>query len=182
MGDLSNTAGLRLVASGPAIIPRPAPVSGRAGGDEFGLEYGGAPQPWDIDPSRYPSEMMLAPRVYGRTQSHLQTLCMAEGLTFWGNAAALLFEAFARGNAVADLSSFDRCPADLINPAPKLAKAGRPRPQAVLVPLSPLAMEWVVTSARAAGFPPKVFAGLVLFRNAAHAIATVQWQRRLGLI
>lgn len=129
------------------------------------------------DPVRHPSHLTLSVRAFGATENTLQRLVASEGLTFWGEAIALILEFCALNPDWPDLHRLEDAPRGLARMGGAIRFPGAPVSRGIQTPLSPRSFAWVQSVAQAHGIGVEKAASLILYRNAAAAVATIQAAR-----
>lgn len=129
------------------------------------------------DPVAHPPHLSLSIRAVAATENTLQRLVASEGLTFWGEAASLIFDLCALNPGFADLNDLERAPRGLTRHMVTVRFRSAETARRIQVPLSKMGLEWIEGVARAKGIGVERAASLVLYRNATAAVATIQAAR-----
>lgn len=125
---------------------------------------------------------ILSIRIMRSTQAVLQTVCAAEGVTFWGQAAGIILDYLAHHPEQAERKDLDDCPNSLHRSRtggsgarryPKTPLAGQ-----VNAVLSPYAVDWLLEGQNGLFLPTATLqASLILYRNASRAAPLVRAAR-----
>ena len=130
------------------------------------------------DPTHKHRDGNLSIRTLPGTEAILQTVIAECGLTFWGQAASMIFDHFADHPAKADLEALKDCPPELTEQSLLRGKNASLTSRALLTPLSRKARRWLRAVAKNNALPVERAASLVLYRNAQHGADAVldQWK------
>lgn len=134
------------------------------------------------DPVQAPAWRVLAVRAFPSTDMTLQSLCQSEGLTFWGEAIALVL-AFCAANP--DLAPLE----GVMGSAPKLlfSTGGARRhvgpnssspSRGILAALDPETLAWIRTAAKSRNVSKERLAAAILHRHVRMSVAMIQAARR----
>lgn len=150
-GDGANRVNADLVKSVPGDLPPARPM---------------------VDPVVHPRALVMAVRATPATESKLQRLCAALGLTFWGEAIAVVVEFCAANPGHVSLSDLRaRAPVGLMGNKGAACEAGSAPTRGVQTPLSVEAMAFVDAIARRERVGRAVAATLILHRNIGPVLA-----------
>lgn len=138
--------------------------------------------PWHADPVTWPSALKVTPRLYGRTLRALHLFCTDVGLPFWGQGASVILEGCARRVIEADGPALLACPEQIKRKNNTFVECGKAGPQAVMVPLSAEAAEWLASASIDLRAPAKVTAAMVLYRHVRDATAILAALRAGGVV
>ena len=125
------------------------------------------------DPTLHPHALTISVRAFHATEITLQRVCAGLGLTFWGEAVALIFDLYAANPGLADLSDLEDAPRGLTAKGGAIRHPGAPTSRGIMAPLSTSASDWITRTANSKRIGRERLASLILHRHASAAAALI---------